>query len=162
MGRCKDLSEEKIAGIKALLQHSDHSQRQIAALCGISQASVKRVAQKLKDGAPTKPQRAGRCGRNKKVTPRAERKLIRIVKENRWATTGEVRQMLEASGCNISHRTVRRSLYELDFKSRRPVKKPRLTPKMIEARQRWAHSYRNFTEDDWNMVSNHYGVFMIK
>lgn len=154
MGRCKDISEAKIAEVKTLLQHSVHSQRGIATLCCISQASVKRIAGKLRDGDVTEPQRRGRCGRNRKITPRAERQLVRIVKNNRSATTGEVRHMLEATGCLASHRTVRRSLNALGFKSCRPVKKSRLTPKMIEARFKWAHSYKNFTGDNWNMVNN--------
>lgn len=153
MGKCKDLSPQKITQITTLLKHTSHSQRQIAKLTEVSQASVRRINAKLATAQPTKPQRKGRCGKKKLVTPRGQRCLRNIVLENRKASYSDIKKHFEKSGYNVSERTVRRNLFDMGFRSRRPVKKPKLTDTMVKKRYAWASSYKHFTLDNWKMVS---------
>lgn len=153
MGKAKDLSVATIEHITALLKHSTHSQRVIAKLCNVSQTSVRRISSKVKSAQSTGPQRKGRSGRKKVITPRGQRYLKNLVLENRRMPHKEILQKFNESGCSVSHYTMRKSLYQMGFKSRRPVKKPRLTERMVKARLDWANTYKNFTLDDWNMVS---------
>lgn len=118
MGKCKDLSSEKIAQISTLLTHTSHSQRQIARLVDVSQASVKRIKAKLTAGQSTQPQRKGHCGKKKLMTPRSQRFLRNIVLENRRASHSDIKKKLEEFGLNVSKRTVRRNLSEMGFASR--------------------------------------------
>lgn len=153
MGKSKDLSEAKIAEVETLLRHSSRSQRDIASLCRVSQASVQRISKKIHSAQPTEPQRKGRSGRKKAVTKRGQRFLRNLVLENRSITYKQMQEKFQQSGPSVCERTIRRNLHEMGFRSRRPVKKPKLTEKMMKARLEWANSYKNFTLDQWNMVS---------
>lgn len=154
MGRAKDLTGEQKSYITAVLHNTDLSQREIAAKCKVSQASVNRLARKLKANQHTNNHRKGRCGRKKIITPRGKRFLRDIVVDNRRATNKDIKNKFEEAGYKVSERTIRRNLYELGFKCRRPVKKPRLTPAMVKKRLEWANSYRHLTVDDWLRVRN--------
>lgn len=154
MGKAKDLSVAKIEEITALLKYFTHSQRDIAKLCKVSQTSVRRISTKVRRAQPTGPQRKGRSGRKKAITPRGQRYLKSLVLENRRMPHKDILQKFRESGCLVSQYTMRKSLYEMGFKSRRPVKKPRLTERMVKARLEWAKYYSQFTLDDWNKVSN--------
>jgi Transposase. len=153
MGKAKDLSTEKKSAIIALLTNSKLSQRQIGTACEVSQAPVRRINQKLKLNQPTDVARKGRCGRKSVVTPRGKRILQKIAIGNRRATHATIKQKLEDAGCSVSVATVRRNLYDLGFKCRRPVKKPRLTPAMVQKRWTWANAHKHLTVDDWRIVS---------
>ena len=69
----------------------------------------------------------GKCGRKKKITPRNERMLVKIVKENRFATCSAITNKLNEVGINVATITVRRDLHVLGIRSRRPAQKPKLT-----------------------------------
>lgn len=98
------------------------------------------------------PKRTGNCGKKRILTPRGERILTKIVLEDRLASNDDITEKLESSGIKMSKRTVQRRLHDLGYSSRRPAKKPKLTPKMMEKRLEWAKKYRNWTEDDWKTV----------
>lgn len=114
---------------------------------------MRRLSQKLKANEPTESARKSRCGRKRVVTPRGSRVLYKIAREFRRASHANVKKKFEEAGCSVSVRTVRRKLYELGFKCRRPIKKPRLTPAMIKKRLSWANAHKHLTVDDWRIVS---------
>lgn len=78
MGRRCDLSPRKKSEVKALLLHTNHSQRKIAELAGVSKSSVNHINVSLAKEMPLSPKRKGRCGRKRMTTPRDDRKIQHI------------------------------------------------------------------------------------
>lgn len=64
-----------------------------------------------------------------------------------------IKKIFDDAGCNVSVATVRRNLYENGFKCHRLVKKPKLTPSMIQKRLTWANVHKHLAVDDWRIVS---------
>ena len=81
--------------------------------------------------------------------------LVKIVKENRFATCSAITSKLNEVGINVATITVRRSLHGLGIRSRRPALKPKLTKAKIKKRLDWVKDYRSFTVDDWKLVSHY-------
>lgn len=141
MGSASDLSPAKISQIKVLLSLEKYSQRQIAELVCVSQSSVRNIQKKVKENQTLSPHRVGRCGRKKITTPRSERKIERITLENRRSSRRQIQDLLRDSGVNVSSMTLRRRWKEMGFTCRRPVKKPKLTPAMMQKRLAFAREY---------------------
>lgn len=130
MGRTLDTSPRKCRAIQTLLMHSTHSQRDIAAIAGVSKSVVNRIKIKIDNKKPLEANRAGKCGRKRITTPRTERKIRNIWLENRKKSVAHLTTMINEEGVKISERTVRRRLVEENLIGRRPSKKPRLTDSM--------------------------------
>jgi transposase len=79
MGKKSDLSPRKVALIKVFLDQKQKSQREIAKRLQISQKSVNRVSQAVKNGHGYSPARVGKCGRKTKLSPRTQRKLVQVL-----------------------------------------------------------------------------------
>lgn len=159
MGQSKDLTNEQKSAITTLLENTEFSQRQIAARCGVSQASVRRINKKIKSNQSSDAAWKGRCGRKSLLTPRGKRILRNIAIEYRRGSHVSIKKKFEEAGCNVSVATVRRNLYDLGFKCRRPVKKPKLTPAMIQKRLTWANVHKHLTVDDWRIVHKFIQIF---
>lgn len=156
MGRKSDLSPRKVATIKLLLEEKRYSQREIANRLQISQKSVSRICQAEKDGLDFRRGRRGKCGRKSKLSPRTERKLVQMAKDNRRATSQDLKKALENYGVNVCTSTVRRKLISAGLPARRPRKKAKLTPAMSAKRLKWAHEVRNKFGEDWSKVNKLY------
>lgn len=153
MGKCEDLTKEKIVAVNTLLKNTELSQRQIAIKCGVSQSSVRRIKEKMAKEGVFEASRRGRCGKKPIVTPRGKRILRNLAKEFRRASHSELQKKFQEAGVSVSTCTLRRNLYELGFKCRRPVRKPRLTPAMVKKRLQWAYAHKHLTVEDWRIVS---------
>lgn len=129
MGRKGDLSPRKKAEVKALVNAETFTNREISRRLEVSEASVRRIKKKIESGEELSPKRKKRCGRKPIFTPRSERCLTKICLQKRFATTKEIKSELQDASVNVSERTVRRKLKELDFKACRPVRKPKLSRK---------------------------------
>ncbi|GFV92283.1 uncharacterized protein TNCV_3951381 [Trichonephila clavipes] len=70
----------------------------------------------------------------------------------RFATTKVIKQQLQDINVNVSERTVRRKLKDLNFKTCRPARKPKLTPAMKAKRLNWAKQWRDKDMDFWKSV----------
>ncbi|GFX68303.1 uncharacterized protein TNCV_2816781 [Trichonephila clavipes] len=81
--------------------------------------------------------------------PRSERSLKKICLENRFATTKVIKLQLQDINVNASERTVRRKLKDLNFKTCRPARKPKLTPARKTKRLHWAKQWRDKDVDFW-------------
>lgn len=138
MGKLNDLSPRKRALIKFHLEETTFSQKEIAKKLEISPALVCRVKKSLAAGGDLGVSRAGRCGRKKKLSPRDERKLVKMAKDNRRATSRDLKAKLEAYGVSVSDSYVRRKLTESGMPARRPRKKAKITPTMAKKRLEWA------------------------
>lgn len=153
MGHGCDLSPRKKSEVKTLLQHTNHSQRKIAELAGVSKSAVNKIKINLDLNQPLSPKRKGHSGRKRITTPRSDRVIRDICLENRKKSAGLLTQLVQESGIQVSKRTVQRRLAEEGLVGHRPVKKPRLTEAMKKKRLAWAKEHRQKTVEDWNKVS---------
>lgn len=153
MGKCSDLSPRKKSEIKTLLTHTNHSQRKIAQLAGVSQSTVRNIKKVIDVNQSLSPKRAGKCGRKRLTTPRTEREIRRITVENRRKPRKVIKALLDDAGVTLSDRTLRRRLKELNFSCCRPLKKPKLTQAMRAKRLAFAKMYKHWTVEDWEKVS---------
>lgn len=152
MGKSADFSPRKAGQVKVLLQNSTMMQREIAQELGVSTQSVSLIKKKLEKGLSLENKRVGKCGRKRKTTPRADRKIKTMALKDRRLTCRRISSFLMEERINISRRTVNRRLLECGLKAYRPRKKPRLTVKMKEARLTWAKAHKHWTEYDWSKV----------
>lgn len=152
MGRKGDLSPRKKAEVKALVTAKTFSNREISRRLEVSEASVRRIKKKIELGEVLSPKRKKRCGRKPIFTPRSERCLKNICLENRFATTKVIKSRLQDASVNVSERTVRRKLKDLDFKAYRPARKPKLTAAMKTKRLQWAKQWQDKDVDFWRSV----------
>ena len=106
MGKKENISSGKKGIIQYLLTNKHSSISEISRKCDISRCTVKRIQHKLKNGLPLCVRRQGKCGRKKKIKPRNERMLVKIVKENRSATCSAITSKLNEVGINVATITV--------------------------------------------------------
>ncbi|GFU84522.1 uncharacterized protein TNCV_1818531 [Trichonephila clavipes] len=66
-----------------------------------------------------------------------------------FATTKVIKSQLQDINVNASERTVRRKLKDLNFKTCRPDRKPKLTPAMKAKCLQWAKQWRDKDVDFW-------------
>ncbi|GFW83882.1 uncharacterized protein TNCV_1492231 [Trichonephila clavipes] len=67
----------------------------------------------------------------------------------RFPTTKVIKSQLQDINVNASERTVRKKLKDLNFKTCRPDRKPKLTPAMKAKRLHWAKQWRDKDVDFW-------------
>lgn len=155
MGKKKDISPQIIAIVRTLLEEKHYTQQQIATRLRISQQTVSNIKKTELASVVYQQQRSGNCGRKRKCTPRAQRKLKNMVISNRKATSKQLSVQLEGYGVQVSPRTVRRELCFVGLPARRPRPKPKITPVMALKRLNWGKSLQNWTVDDWKKVFTH-------
>ena len=80
-------------------------------------------------------------GRPKATSSRADRRLIRLCKANRFVSSS---MLLGEWGEDVSARTVRNRLNVAGLHSRRPVQKPKLSPCHVSTRLAWAMARCHF------------------
>ncbi|CAK9809101.1 hypothetical protein ANTQUA_LOCUS5882 [Anthophora quadrimaculata] len=152
MGKPKDLSTEQKSSVIAFICNTEYSQREIARKCGESQFSVKHLSKKVHMNQPVVAARAGNCGRKPLVNPRGQRFLRNLAMQNRRASHSDIRKRFQEAGFSGSVATVRRNLYSMGFKYRTPIKKPKLTPSMVQKRLAWANLHTDMSLEDWQTV----------
>lgn len=153
MGRAVDFNPQQIAAVTSLLRFSQLSQRQISIKTKISRASIYNIAKKLNANEPLSPKRKGKCGRKRKTTSRDDRQIVKIALEHRRVPLNSIKTRLLDDNIHLSKTTLRRRLKENGISTYQAVKKPKLTPKMMEKRLKWAKKYETWTEHDWAKVN---------
>ncbi|XP_076223034.1 uncharacterized protein LOC143174459 [Nomia melanderi] len=148
MGKQQDMTSEKRAYICGLLKSGNLLQRQIAKNANVSHQTVMRIAKCMKQNVPQFSNKRSSCRGERKTTPKTDRKIIKPALKNRHATTRVLVQRPKNDGVDISERTFRRRFYEANIRCRRPVKRPKLTPKMIKSRLEWAKTHSNLSIAD--------------
>ncbi|GFW17360.1 uncharacterized protein TNCV_3905701 [Trichonephila clavipes] len=127
------------------------SNREISRRLKVSEASV-RCIKKIESGQELSLKSKKKCGRKPIFTPRSGRSLKKSCFENRFATTKVIQSQVQDINGNASERTVRRKLKDLNFKSCRPARKPKLTPAMKAKLLNWAKQWRDKDVDFWRPV----------
>ena len=84
-----------------------------------------------------------RSGRPRATSATADRRLVRMCKANRFASS---LMLLSDWGEAVSARTLRNRLNAAALHSRRPVRKPKLSPVHKTARLAWAMARCHFRE----------------
>src|SRR5215813_9171592 len=100
-------------------------------------------------GGSKKYNSAHRGGRPQKLGERETRRLTLIVKRNRKATLNDIHRNLHL---NIHKVIIGRKLRNLDFRSRKPIRKPFISKKNAKARKLWSKLHLGWTLKDWKRV----------
>ena len=88
-----------------------------------------------------------RCGRARKMTARAARKLRNLVLKNRRTSAGSLSEEIsQTTGVTVSAQTVCRTLHEMNLHGRRTRRKPLLKQKHKNSRKKFAEEHENEPE----------------
>lgn len=124
------------------------SSRQTALECNISKSKVSEI----KNSAGILTPRP-KSGPKPKLSPREQRLLVQSISSGESKSAVQATKMINSTRSRpVSAETVRRSLKEANFKAKKKVKKPQLTPRHRKARLDWAIAHKDWTEDDWKRV----------
>uniref|UniRef100_A0A3P8V2Z1 Transposase Tc1-like domain-containing protein n=1 Tax=Cynoglossus semilaevis TaxID=244447 RepID=A0A3P8V2Z1_CYNSE len=94
------------------------------------------------------------CGRKCLVDARGQRRMARLVRADRKATVTQITTRYnQGRQKSISERTVRPTLRQMGYSSRRPHRVPLLSAKNRKLRLQFAQAHRNWTIEDWKNVA---------
>ena len=128
-------------------------QADIARVLNVSQSVVSRLLKKHGETGSVKDRK--RSGRPKATTPRQDRLLFRMSRQNRFYSSETLRTHLHDNhGIRVSRQLVNSRLLQARLRSRRPAKRLRLTQRHTRerldlARQRQAWRLRNWRTVLW-------------
>ncbi len=94
------------------------------------------------------------CGRKCLVDVRGQRRMSRLVRDDRKATITQITTGNNQGMQNtISERTTRQTLKQMDYSSRRPHRVPLLSDKNRKRRLQFTPAHQNWTIEDWKNVA---------
>lgn len=127
------------------------TQREVATVLNVPRSSMQYALRRYQEtGSYTRRPGSGgvRC-----TSVRDDRFIILEILRNRYLTAVEIRQRLQiVRGINVSERTVRRRMDEVNLRSRRPARGPELLREHRVARLRFAREHANWTHEQWANV----------
>jgi transposase len=131
--------------------HDGIRAREVSRRLEVSHSVIIRLRQRYEEtGAVTE---RPRTGRPKKTTGREDRYMTRQATQQPRITANAIRHRLRAAtNTTVSYRTTRNRLHDLNLKSRRPVKKPRLTENQRVSRRAWYTQHERWTRVHWTNV----------
>lgn len=134
-----------------ILVEQGRSQSEVARIFGVHRSTVGRAVRRfLETGRDVRRPVQGRP----RATDRTDdRFLVVNALRRRTVTSTQLQGMIrQVRNVNISSRTVRRRLIEVNLSNRRPATGPLLTPRHRSLRLRFARNHVNWTVDDWKKV----------
>ncbi len=124
-----------------------------ADLLGFSQTTNSRVYRELSEKEKISSERQ-LCGRKCLVDVRGQRRMGRLVRDDRKATvTQKITRYNQGMQNTISERTTRRTLKQMGYSSRRPHRVLLLSVKNRKWRLQFAQIHQNWTIEDWINVA---------
>lgn len=115
---------------------------------GVSQTTVVYIKKRL-GLDPPRP----KDGPRPKLSDREKRLAAALVTRGEAQSATQATRLLNrARSSTVSVDTVRRALKERNLVAKKKVKKPALSLAHRRARLRWAHTYREWTVEDWSRV----------
>ncbi len=94
------------------------------------------------------------CGRKCLVDVRGQRRMGRLIRDDRKATvtqiTARYNQVMQNT---ISEHTTRRTLKQMGYSSRRPHRVPLRSAKNKKRRLQFTQAHQNWTKEDWKSVA---------
>lgn len=126
-------------------------QNQVAANFGVSPSMISKLKAKFRDTGDVKDR--PRSGRPRKTTAAEDRYIIMAALRNRRlsAKTLQARHT-RRYGNRVSDQTIRNRLHEANLHSRKPARKPKMTPLHRLARLRWCRQHRGWNLNRWRNV----------
>src|SRR5271169_2065742 len=139
----RPLSEDITNNVKSLLSEG-LSVRRVAERLRIGKTTVKKIRNKhfpqlvtSKNGCP------------KKLSDQDKRYCVRLITAGGAETATEVAKKLEEDvGVHVDRMTVSRALYQAGMSAAEKEEKPRLSPKNIKDRLKFAKRHKDWTVDD--------------
>lgn len=136
-----ECTHDEIIAIKVLFEEG-RSQRYIASKIQKSQSTVARTLRRLQLNNEGSTVANTRTGRPSKLDDRAQRRLVRKVKENPFQTLEEL-STPSKSGTQLHKTTTRRVLKNNGIRSFKPIQKPYLSAIHQKKRLQWAKDLHN-------------------
>ena len=134
-----------------LLLRQGQSLRQVARELQVSPSVVSRLRNRHRETGQY-CRRPGQ-GRKCKTSPQDDRYIVLSALRQRTKTARDLQNDLHmASGIRVSDQTIRNRLRRENIRSKRPVKKQRLTNQHKAARRTFAENYANWNLNQWQSV----------
>lgn len=133
------------------MAESGMKQKDITRRLNISQSQVSRLLTKHRQtgNVTVRP----RSGCPKGTTPREDRRMCILARQNRFWSAEQVRQGLQSgTGIRVSRELVNKRLLARCLKSRKPAKRPNLRPDHKTDRLNWARTRQHYRIREWRNV----------
>ncbi len=152
MGKKGDLSDFE-RGMVVGVRRTGLSISQTADLLGFSHTTISRVYREWPEKEKISSERQ-LCGRKCLVDVRGQRRMGRLVRDDRKATLTQITTRYNQGMQNtISEHTTHRTLKQMDSSSRRPHRVPLLSAKNRKQRLQFAQAHQNWTIEDCKNVA---------
>jgi hypothetical protein len=149
MGKPKkkhDWSPKKRSRVLGLIDGGRHTIREISDIVGIPKSTVGDI--KTRNIATTK----FKCGRPKKLTVHAKRRIERYIKKSRATRRQDCNTIIEELRLNVCATTLMNALLELGYTRSAARRRPLLKELDMKRRLRFARAHKDWTVEDWNRV----------
>ena len=133
------------------LSEEGYSGRAIARKQKISLCAVQEIIKKARETGSVNDR--PRCGRPASTTPRQDRLLSHLSLSDRRATSKILkRELVDATGVDVTTRTVRRRLQKAGLRGCVAARKPLQTPRHKSRRLAWCRERKDWTPEQWGKV----------
>ncbi len=152
MGKKGDLSDFE-RGMVVGPRRAGLSISKTADLLGFSRTTISRVYRELSEEEKISSERQ-LCERKCLVDVRGQRRMDRLVRDDRKATVTQITTRYNQAMQNtISERTTRRTLKQMGYSSRRPHRVPLLSAKNRTRRLQFTQVHQNWTIEDCKNIA---------
>ncbi len=152
MGKKGDLSDFE-RGMVVGARRAGLSISQTADLLVFSRTTISRVYREWSEKEKISSERQ-LCGRKCLVDVRGQRRMGRLVRDDRKTTVTQITTRYNQGMQNtISEHTTRRTLKQMGSSSRRPHRAPLLSAKNTTRRLQFTQEQQNWTIEDWKNVA---------